>query len=118
METIKSPGILFYVLSFYSYYLPIILYVLWTPLSIYDLGKREDLSTINGAVWTFCIILVPWLGSLLYFLVGKFFSSIGGKIFGVFFAFISRGTLKRLVVVPKGRRWPSERFFSKMLFMS
>jgi hypothetical protein len=71
METIKSPGILFYVLSFYSYYLPIILYVLWTPLSIYDLGKREDLSKVNGAVWTFFIILVPWLGSLLYFLVGK-----------------------------------------------
>ena len=71
METIKSPGILFYILSFYSYYLPIILYILWTPLSIYDLGKREDLGKINGAVWTFFIILVPWLGSLLYLLVGK-----------------------------------------------
>ncbi len=71
METIKSPGILFYILSFYSYYLPIILYILWTPLSIYDIGKREDLNKINGTVWTLCIILFPWLGSLMYFLVGK-----------------------------------------------
>jgi hypothetical protein len=71
METIKSPGILFYIFSFYAYYLPIILYVLWTPLSIYDIGKRKDLSSTLSSIWTFCIILFPWIGSIFYFLFGK-----------------------------------------------
>lgn len=71
METIKSPGILFYVFSFYAYYLPIILYILWTPLSIYDIGKRQDLSSTLSSVWTFSIILFPWIGSLFYFFFGK-----------------------------------------------
>ncbi len=71
METIKSPGIIFYLSYFYAYYIPIILYVIWLPISIYDLGKREDISKSLSIIWTGFIIIVPWFGSLVYLLMGK-----------------------------------------------
>ena len=53
-------------LGFYGYLLPMLLYVLWTTLALWDLGKRSDLS--RGAVWgwTLVLFLVPFLGPIVY----------------------------------------------------
>lgn len=71
MENIKSPGFFLYLSYFYSYYLPIILYVLWTPLCLYDLGKKDESDNKASIFWTLLIIVIPWLGSLLYMISGK-----------------------------------------------
>lgn len=71
MENIKSPGFFLYLSYFYSYYLPIILYILWTPLCLYDLGKNDESGSKASIIWTFLILLLPWLGSLLYMVSGK-----------------------------------------------
>lgn len=71
MESIKSPGIILYLSYFYSYYLPIILYIIWTPLSLFDLGKKNDLSSSSSIIWTVLIIGFPWVGTLAYLFLGK-----------------------------------------------
>jgi len=71
MESIKSPGIIFYLSYFYAYYIPIILYVIWLPISLYDLGKRDNISKSVSIIWTCFIIIVPWIGSLIYLLAGR-----------------------------------------------
>ncbi|MCB1143346.1 MAG: hypothetical protein H7A24_10935 [Leptospiraceae bacterium] len=70
MESVKSPGFLLYLSYFYAYFLPMILYVLWTPLSIYELGQRNDLSYNKLMTWTMIIVLFPWVGSIAYFFSG------------------------------------------------
>lgn len=70
MESVKSPGFLLYLSYFYAYFLPMILYVLWTPLSIYELGQRNDLSYNKLMTWTMIIVLFPWVGSIAYFFPG------------------------------------------------
>ena len=80
MDSIKSPSFLLYLSFFYSYYLPIILYVLWTPLSLYDLGKREDSSKNILVFWVLLIITLPWLGSLIYLFLGKNKISLNFKL--------------------------------------
>ncbi|MFL6602552.1 MAG: PLDc N-terminal domain-containing protein [Steroidobacteraceae bacterium] len=61
-------------LGLYGYLLPTLLYVLWTTLALWDLGKRGDLR--RGAVWcwTLALFLLPFIGPIAYLLAA------GGQI--------------------------------------
>ncbi len=68
------PGLLQMVLGLYGYLLPLLLYVLWTTLALWDISRRKELGT--GGLWGWCaaIYLLPGLGALAYVLAG------GGEI--------------------------------------
>ncbi len=53
-------------LGLYGFLLPVLLYVLWSTLALWDLGNRADLG--RGAVWgwTLAIFLVPFAGPAAY----------------------------------------------------
>ena len=57
-------------LGLYGYLLPLLLYVVWSTLALWDLGQRPGLS--GGAVWgwSFAIFLLPFIGALAYLLIG------------------------------------------------
>lgn len=79
----SSPTTLQMLLGLYGYLIPILLYVLWSTLALYDLGRREDLGT--GALWgwTAVVFLVPFLGALLYLLIGGARLSSQSRMIGV-----------------------------------
>jgi hypothetical protein len=60
------PSTLQMLLGFYGYLLPVLLYVLWTTLALWDLGKRADLGRSAVWCWTLVIFLVPFIGPALY----------------------------------------------------
>ena len=47
--TVTLPSTLQMLLGLYAYLLPMLLYVLWSTLALWDLGQRNALST--AAVW-------------------------------------------------------------------
>jgi plastocyanin len=59
------------VFSFYGYLLPVVLYGAWTTLAIWDLARRDDLSRPATAGWILAILVVPLLGPLAYYVVGR-----------------------------------------------
>ncbi|MCB1176291.1 MAG: PLDc N-terminal domain-containing protein [Leptospiraceae bacterium] len=70
IDSLKTPGFIEYLVGMYAYYLPFILYMVWAPISIYDLsGKNEEGSA--GIIWTLVLILIPVIGAALYLILGK-----------------------------------------------
>jgi len=65
-----SPTTLQMTLALYAYLLPLLLYVFWSVLALYDVGRRPELA--RGAVWgwTAAVFAVPFLGALGYLLLG------------------------------------------------
>jgi hypothetical protein len=65
------PGLLQMGLGLYGYLLPLLLYTLWTTLSLWDLSRRQGLST--ACLWGWCgaIYLLPGVGALAYLVAGK-----------------------------------------------
>jgi hypothetical protein len=61
-------------LGLYGYLLPVLLYVLWSTLALWDLGTRADLS--RGAIWgwTLAVFLLPFAGPAAYLIAA------GGRI--------------------------------------
>jgi hypothetical protein len=58
-------------LGLYGYVLPTLLYVLWSTLALWDIARRTDLPRNRTWLWTLAIFLLPFLGPLLYFVLGK-----------------------------------------------
>jgi plastocyanin len=54
-------------LGVYGYILPFVLYAAWVSIAIWDLIRRDVGSVSNRALWMAVVILVPFLGPLLYF---------------------------------------------------
>ncbi len=67
---VTLPSYLQMILGLYGYLLPLLLYVVWSTLALWDLGRREGIA--GGAVWgwAFLIFLVPFLGALAYLFFG------------------------------------------------
>lgn len=65
------PGLFQLALGLYAYLLPVLLYVLWSTLALWDLGRRND--TRAGAVWGWAaaIFLVPFVAPAAYLLSGR-----------------------------------------------
>jgi hypothetical protein len=57
-------------LGLYGYILPFVLYASWVSVAMWDLIRREADSIPDRARWMGVVLLVPFLGPLLYFAFG------------------------------------------------
>lgn len=67
---VTMPGYLQMLLGLYGYLLPMLLYVVWSTLALWDLGRRENMPTASVWLWAFAIFLLPFVGALAYLLMG------------------------------------------------
>jgi plastocyanin len=58
-------------ISVYGYLLPLILYASWVSIALWDLVRREDLTTGRRLGWMTGILLIPLAGPIAYFVVGR-----------------------------------------------
>ena len=63
-----SPAAL--LIGLYGYAFPLILYVAWVVLSLWDLARREDLSGGARLGWTAAVLVLPLVGPIGYLLAG------------------------------------------------
>jgi hypothetical protein len=54
------------ILGLYAFLLPLLLYVLWTTLALWDLGRRPETTATATWAWVFLILALPFLGALAY----------------------------------------------------
>jgi len=73
-STIALPTVLQMLLGLYAYLLPTLLYVLWSTLALWDLGRRGEAGRGFTWGWTLAIFLLPFVGAIAYLLLG------GGQI--------------------------------------
>lgn len=69
MNTATAPSMLQMLLGLYGFLLPTLLYVLWSTLALWDLGRRSDLGPRAVWGWTLAIFLLPFAGPLAYLLL-------------------------------------------------
>ena len=55
----------------YAFILPFALYAAWIALAAWDLSRREDISRGAQVGWVAVILLVPFLGPVLYYVLGR-----------------------------------------------
>lgn len=60
------------ILGLYAYVLPLVLYAAWVVIAVWEIvSRRDDLSRGAGIGWIFAILVIPFLGVLAYYVVGK-----------------------------------------------
>jgi plastocyanin len=57
-------------LGLYGYILPFVLYASWVAIAMWDLIRQESASLPHRARWMLVVLIVPFLGPLLYFTFG------------------------------------------------
>jgi plastocyanin len=65
-------------LGLYGYILPFVLYASWVAIAMWDLIRRDADAISERARWMAIVLLVPFVGPLLYFAFGK--SSIPSQL--------------------------------------
>jgi Phospholipase_D-nuclease N-terminal len=68
--SVTMPGNLQMILGLYAYLLPLLLYVLWSTLALWDMGRREELSTAAVWLWALSIFTLPFVAPLGYLFFG------------------------------------------------
>jgi len=68
--SVTLPSHLQMVLGLYAYLLPLLLYVLWSTLALWDLGRREDLPKVAVWIWPLLIFVLPFIAPAGYLLFG------------------------------------------------
>jgi plastocyanin len=58
-------------LGLYGYILPFVLYAAWVSISLWDLIRQEGEAISHRARWMAVVLLVPFLGPILYFAFGR-----------------------------------------------
>jgi hypothetical protein len=58
-------------LGLYGYILPFVLYATWVAVAMWDLIRREADPVPERARWMAIVLLVPFVGPLLYFAFGR-----------------------------------------------
>lgn len=58
-------------ISVYGYALPLILYASWVSIAMWDLVRRDDLTTGRRMAWMAAILLLPLVGPIAYYVVGR-----------------------------------------------
>ena len=64
----SAAGVFF---GLYAYVLPLVLYTSWVVLALWDLSRREDLGRGKAIGWMAAVLVVPFLGVLVYYIFGK-----------------------------------------------
>ena len=68
--SVTLPSNLQMFLGLYAYLLPLLLYVLWSTLALWDLGQRNELTTTAVWIWALLIFALPFVGALGYLFLG------------------------------------------------
>ncbi len=68
--SVTLPSSLQMFLGLYAYLLPLLLYVLWSTLALWDLGQRNELTTAAVWIWALLIFALPFVGALGYLFFG------------------------------------------------
>jgi hypothetical protein len=59
-------------LGLYAYVLPLVLYATWVVIAVWEIvGKRDDLSRGGAIGWILAVLIVPFLGVIAYYILGK-----------------------------------------------
>jgi hypothetical protein len=58
-------------LAMYVYILPLVLYVVWVAIAMWDLIRRDELSNGRRIGWMAVVLLVPFLGPIVYYAFGR-----------------------------------------------
>ena len=58
-------------LATYAYLLPLILYVAWVSIALWDLIRQDAMANGRRMTWMAIVLLVPLLGPILYYVVGR-----------------------------------------------
>jgi hypothetical protein len=58
-------------LATYAYLLPLILYVAWVSIAIWDLVRQEGATNRRRIGWMAVVLVVPLLGPILYYVMGR-----------------------------------------------
>jgi plastocyanin len=58
-------------IGLYAYALPLILYTAWVSIALWDLIRQEAVPNRTRALWMAEVLLVPLLGPILYFALGR-----------------------------------------------
>jgi plastocyanin len=58
-------------LGIYGYVLPLVLFVTWITVAIWDLIRREDIRNSVRITWMVVIFAIPILGPILYYVSGR-----------------------------------------------
>jgi hypothetical protein len=66
MMNVTLPTNMQMILGLYAYLLPLLLYVVWTTLALWDLGRRAEAKATATWVWTLLILALPFIGPLAY----------------------------------------------------
>ncbi|MGA7282176.1 MAG: right-handed parallel beta-helix repeat-containing protein [Acidimicrobiia bacterium] len=64
----SAAGVFF---GLYAYVLPLVLYTSWVVLALWDLSRREDLTRGRVIAWMAAILVIPFLGVVVYYVLGK-----------------------------------------------
>jgi hypothetical protein len=64
----SAAGVFF---GLYAYVLPLVLYTSWVVLALWDLSRREDLSRGKVIGWMAAVMIIPFLGVIAYYVLGK-----------------------------------------------
>ena len=67
---ISSPSICHILFQLYGYLMPFVLYAAWAALAIKDIDSNERVKGSMKYIWLGVVYLVPFLGVLVYHLVG------------------------------------------------
>jgi hypothetical protein len=68
--SVTLPSNLQMFLGLYAYLLPLLLYVLWSTLALWDLGQRSELTTTAVWIWALSIFALPFVAALGYLFFG------------------------------------------------
>jgi hypothetical protein len=58
-------------LGLYAYVLPLMLYVTWVAVAVWDLIRQESLPVSTRVRWMLVVLIVPFLGPIIYFIWGR-----------------------------------------------
>jgi plastocyanin len=65
-----GPGVLQLAFNLYGYLLPILLLAVWSVLALWDMARRDDMAPARGIGWVALILVVPFVGALVYLAIG------------------------------------------------
>jgi hypothetical protein len=86
-------------LGLYGYVLPFVLYASWVAVALWDLIRQESASIAHRARWMLVVLVVPFVGPVLYFGFGgsaiprqlRLILTVGGV--AVYLAFLALGAI-------------------------
>jgi len=59
-------------IGLYAYVLPMVLYAAWVVIAVWEIiTRRDDVSRGGGIGWILVILIVPFLGVIAYYILGK-----------------------------------------------